>query len=442
VAALLALAWAPPAAAADETGRLRVVHLSPDTPAVDVALTPAPATGPAVDPGPDLATGLGYGVAGQYRDLAPGTYALSVRAAGTPASTPPVLSTRVEVPAGSARTVVLGGRFDALALAVLPDDLTPTAPGTARVRVLGAAGSAPALDVALTDGPVLAEDLPFAAAGDWTEVPAGSRVVEATAGADRARLDVELPPGSITTLLALDAPGGTGLVLRAVPDAAAPSVVPRGAVEAGGGGPSPAVVLAGALLAAGLVLGRRSPARLAAAVVLAAALLPTTSAAPAPTAELAATGAVRVAPAAVSAPVRVRVPAIGVDAAVTATGTDGSGALVVPADPAVAGWYAGGPVPGARGPAVLAGHVDWAGRPTVFARLDRLAPGDEVLVDRADGTTARFVVTTVERYAKDAFPTAAVYGATPGAELRLITCGGDFDRAAGSYADNVVVTAR
>jgi hypothetical protein len=64
-----------------------------------------------------------------------------------------------------------------------------------------------------------------------------------------------------------------------------------------------------------------------------------------------------------------------------------------------------------------------------------------VLVDRADGTTARFAVTRVERHAKDAFPTDEVYGPTPDAQLRLVTCGGEFDRAARSYRDNVVVFA-
>jgi sortase (surface protein transpeptidase) len=77
----------------------------------------------------------------------------------------------------------------------------------------------------------------------------------------------------------------------------------------------------------------------------------------------------------------------------------------------------------------------------VFAGLDRLAPGDEVVVDRADGTRARFVVDRTVQVAKDAFPTGDVYGPVPGAELRLITCGGSFDRATGSYADNVIVFA-
>jgi sortase (surface protein transpeptidase) len=77
----------------------------------------------------------------------------------------------------------------------------------------------------------------------------------------------------------------------------------------------------------------------------------------------------------------------------------------------------------------------------VFFRLDELVAGDEVLVERTDGMTARFTVSGTERYPKDAFPTEDVYGPTPRAELRLITCGGEFDRDRRSYRDNVVVTA-
>ncbi|MGY1667552.1 class F sortase [Geodermatophilus sp. SYSU D00696] len=140
-------------------------------------------------------------------------------------------------------------------------------------------------------------------------------------------------------------------------------------------------------------------------------------------------------------PVRVRVPAAGVDSALVELGLDPAGALAVPADPSLAGWYAAGPVPGEVGPAVLAGHVDSARGPAVFAHLAGIEPGDEVLVDRSDGTTVRFAVTRVERHSKGAFPTEEVYGPTPDAQLRLVTCGGAFDRSRGSYEDNVVVFA-
>ncbi|MGY1769735.1 class F sortase [Blastococcus sp. SYSU D00813] len=147
------------------------------------------------------------------------------------------------------------------------------------------------------------------------------------------------------------------------------------------------------------------------------------------------------APGAVADPVRVRVPGIGVDSPLERLGVDPAGALETPADPALAGWFDGGPAPGDVGPAVLAGHVDSTAGPAVFWRLRDLTPGDEVLVDRADGTTAQFTVTRVERHPKDAFPTEAVYGPTPDPQLRLVTCGGEFDRDRRSYRDNVVVFA-
>ncbi|GAA1829574.1 hypothetical protein GCM10009772_04220 [Pseudonocardia alni subsp. carboxydivorans] len=142
-----------------------------------------------------------------------------------------------------------------------------------------------------------------------------------------------------------------------------------------------------------------------------------------------------------SEPVRVRAPSIGLDSGLVPLGLTGRGTLEVPPDGADTGWYTGAPAPGARGPAVLAAHVDWDHEPGPFHRLHALAPGDLVSVDRADGTTATFEVQAVRRYAKDRFPTSAVYGDLPGAGLRMITCGGTFDRGVRSYTDNVVVLA-
>jgi hypothetical protein len=144
----------------------------------------------------------------------------------------------------------------------------------------------------------------------------------------------------------------------------------------------------------------------------------------------------------VAEPTTLTVPSIGVRTSLARLGVDAAGSLVPPEDFSQAGWFAQGPAPGAVGPAVLAGHVDsWAG-PAVFFRLADLTAGDEVLVGRSDGTTARFTVTRVARYPKSAFSTAEVYGPTPDAQLRLITCGGRFDRSLRSYTDNVVVFAR
>jgi sortase (surface protein transpeptidase) len=143
-----------------------------------------------------------------------------------------------------------------------------------------------------------------------------------------------------------------------------------------------------------------------------------------------------------AAPTRVRVPSIDVESELVRLGVDADRVLVPPTDFGTAGWFAEGPAPGETGPAVIAGHVDSTDGPAVFFRLRELQAGDEVLVDRADGSTARFEVRSVQRYPKDAFPTEEVYGPTPRAELRLITCGGEFDSEERSYRDNVVVSAQ
>ncbi|WCN80009.1 class F sortase [Micromonospora sp. LH3U1] len=146
------------------------------------------------------------------------------------------------------------------------------------------------------------------------------------------------------------------------------------------------------------------------------------------------------APAPQGPPTRVRVPRIGLDSTLTVLGLDRAGALIPPTDFDTAGWYGGGPAPGDTGPAVLAGHLDSRRGPAVFARLGELRPGDRVEVWRG-GQRLSFRVTGSLRTRKDQFPTAVVYGPTPGAELRLVTCGGDFDRRSGHYRDNVVVFA-
>jgi sortase (surface protein transpeptidase) len=141
-------------------------------------------------------------------------------------------------------------------------------------------------------------------------------------------------------------------------------------------------------------------------------------------------------------PVRIRIPAIGVSAAVVRLGLNRDGTLQVPADFGVTGWFTGGPAPGETGPAVIAGHIDSRRGPAVFYRLHALRPGDRVAVERADGTTVEFAVEGSAQYPKRAFPTEAVFGPSPDPLLRLITCGGTFDRSRRSYRDNVVVTAR
>jgi sortase (surface protein transpeptidase) len=144
----------------------------------------------------------------------------------------------------------------------------------------------------------------------------------------------------------------------------------------------------------------------------------------------------------VARPVWLSIPVIGVRTSLVDLGLRANGTLQVPSSTAVAGWYTGSPRPGTVGAAVIAGHVDSLSGLGIFFWLRELRPGDRVYVGRADGTMAVFTVTAVRKFAKDLFPTAAVYGPVPDPELRLITCGGVFDRSLGSYLSNIVVFAR
>ncbi len=142
-----------------------------------------------------------------------------------------------------------------------------------------------------------------------------------------------------------------------------------------------------------------------------------------------------------AAPVRLQVPSIGLDSELIELGLQADGTLEVPSSGFPAGWYTGAPTPGELGPAIIAGHVDWDGQPGVFFDLRDLSPGDDIAITRRDGSTARFRVTRVEQFAKDAFPTQAVYGDLDHAGLRLITCAGAFDPTMRSYDDNLVAFA-
>ena len=142
-----------------------------------------------------------------------------------------------------------------------------------------------------------------------------------------------------------------------------------------------------------------------------------------------------------SPPVRVEIPAIGVSSPLVRLGLNPDGTMQVPGDYQVAGWFTGGPQPGQLGPAVIAGHVDSRTGPAVFYRLRDLRPGDQIRVVRADRRVVRFRVDSLASYPKQSLPGQEVYGATTAPVLRLITCGGTFDRARRSYRENLVVSA-
>ncbi|PZT76479.1 MULTISPECIES: class F sortase [unclassified Streptomyces] len=144
-----------------------------------------------------------------------------------------------------------------------------------------------------------------------------------------------------------------------------------------------------------------------------------------------------------SEPTRLRIPSIAVDAPFTPLSIGASGRLDAPPpnDKNLVGWFKDGPTPGELGTSIVAGHVDTTTGPAVFLQLRFLKPGATVDITRADGTVASFSVDSVETFSKADFPDDKVYADTPDAQLRLITCGGDYDRKAKDYEDNVVVFA-
>lgn len=139
-----------------------------------------------------------------------------------------------------------------------------------------------------------------------------------------------------------------------------------------------------------------------------------------------------------SVPVELRIPAIGVATSLTDLGLNPDNTVEVPSDFQQAGWFGLGPTPGEEGSSVVLGHVDSYRGPAVFFRLRSLKAGDDVEVTRADGSVARFAVTSVATYPKDRFPAEQVYAPHGGSDLHLVTCGGEFDRQARSYRSNIV----
>ncbi|WP_169988814.1 class F sortase [Microbispora sp. H10836] len=144
-----------------------------------------------------------------------------------------------------------------------------------------------------------------------------------------------------------------------------------------------------------------------------------------------------------STPKRLVIPKLGVNAPIKSLGLDRAGAIQTPpiSNPNLVGWYRGGPTAGEAGPAVMLGHKDTNTRSAVFTRLHELEYGDKIEVYRLDGTVAIFTVGGIEQANKQTFPTDRVYGHADNAELRLITCGGSYNRSTGHYVDNVIVYA-
>ncbi|GAA3645497.1 hypothetical protein GCM10022224_005200 [Nonomuraea antimicrobica] len=142
-------------------------------------------------------------------------------------------------------------------------------------------------------------------------------------------------------------------------------------------------------------------------------------------------------------PTRIKIPKIKVNAPVGSVALDAKGRLGTPplGKPNQTGWYKLSPVPGELGPSIINGHVATRNGPAVFDRLRELAKGDQIYVYRSDGKVTRFTVSGIEQAGKTSFPTQRVYGNTDNSQLRLITCGGVYNKTTHHYTDNIVVYA-
>jgi hypothetical protein len=222
-----------PAASAAVPGYVRLAHLSPDTPKVDVWVTSFKgSTFSKVFPA------VGYGVVSDYQRLAPGTYTVAMRSPGAARDSEPLLRTNVAVKPGGAYTVAGVGRNSEIALKVLTDDLSRPSPGTARMRVVQASSVAPVVSVRTTAGTTIAADATFPSTTTYAEVPAQPWTLQAQpakTGVRPATARVDVRSGTIYTALVLDK-GKSSIQLVVSADAASSSGRPVGSLATGEGG--------------------------------------------------------------------------------------------------------------------------------------------------------------------------------------------------------------
>jgi hypothetical protein len=251
-ASLLALPVA--AGAQADPARVRVAHLSPDAPAVDVYVNDD-----------KVLSGVEYKTVSDYLELPAGSYDLAVRPAGAAASSDPVIEATADVESGSAYTVAAVGALDDIAAEIFGDDLSAPGSGKAKVRVIHAAPEVPAVDVAVEGGPTLFEGVEFPSATDYAEVDAGTYPVQVkAAGGGDVLLEASLPVKA-GTVYSVAAVGGAGKDAELLPivDATGAGQAPHGGIATGAGGTAPggtaipgvSLVLAGAAVLALAGLG-------------------------------------------------------------------------------------------------------------------------------------------------------------------------------------------
>lgn len=248
VAIVAALVTAVPAAGAQsDTANIRLAHLSPDTPEMDVYVAAAAGDEQRV------LEGLGYGQVSDYAALPAGSYTFLLRPMGAPEDSTPAVTASADLVAGDAYTFAAMGPHAELQKALLTDDLAPPPAGQAKVRLIQASSSAGEVDVTTVDGPTLAEDRAFATTTGYANIDAGQWTVQVTGsgGLDlERRLDLEA--GTVNTLIVLENAAGeveltrvvdaTGTDVSADGPLGARQATPLGGVDTGGGGMADLVV--------------------------------------------------------------------------------------------------------------------------------------------------------------------------------------------------------
>jgi len=244
------MAASPAASASSGAGWIRLAHLSPNTPAVDVYLYSFGNSHAMI-----VLHHVSYGTVSPYEKVAPGEYTVAMRGAGAKASSPPVLSTSVRIADGGAYTVAGMGPAKGLRLQILRDELT-TPPGKSRVRVIQASLKHIKVTI-MAGGQTLAKELPFGQVTDYVTANPGTFRVHAEGMGAMGAKNVTLDAGSIYTLVVLDS-SGNGLQIDPLEDAAGSTVMPNGGAATGLGGtastPAPSPVLWVSLVAAGALI--------------------------------------------------------------------------------------------------------------------------------------------------------------------------------------------
>jgi hypothetical protein len=252
------------ASAATSAGWIRLAHLSPNTPAVDVYLYSFGNSSAQI-----VLHHVAYGTVSPYEQVPAGDYTVAMRAAGATATSAPVLSASVDVAAGHAYTVAGLGPQSGLRLQVLDDQLT-TPSGFALVRIIQASLKQSVVSVSWGDDK-LQGSLKFGAVSPYQTVSQGSKTLTVSGGGDQATASVPLAAGTVHTLVVLDGPNG--LQIDNLLDAAGSGTAPAGGAATGFGGmaprgpssPLPWLAAIGAGLALAAAGGRRLRSRRAAA---------------------------------------------------------------------------------------------------------------------------------------------------------------------------------